>query len=274
MHILPGNSWLYQLAMTCYFISFMTRDLLVLRFVLAIASVFLALWAVLVLDIAVDTLSWNCMFFILNFTHGCILLYQLRPVKFKSEELEQVYDRMFAPPLTPMSRRDFLEMSNLGFVRELKAGSTFVETGNKSHNLSIMISGHMSASNVGMVSKQEVILNEVGAFEFIDSPQWISRAKNPDQIFKVTLRATENCRFVMWPVESLDELIKRKPLFKYYIDSVVGCDVAMKLFEMDERIQDTPPEKLSRTLSRGLSCYSVIESQSTGAMSNSNDNNV
>jgi hypothetical protein len=241
----------------------MATDLLILRFVLALASVFLAIWAVLILNIAVDTLCWNCVFFVLNFGHGCLLLYQMRPVKFKNDELEAVYEKMFAPPLTPMTRRDFLELSNLGFFRELNPGSTFVETGNKSHNLSIMISGHMTASNIGNISKQEVVLTEAGPYEFIDSPQWISRGKNPDQTIEVTLRATQYSRFLMWPLESLDELIAKKPMFKYYIDSVVGCDVAMKLFQMDDRIKDTPPDKLSRSLSRGLSNYSAVDNRSS-----------
>jgi len=111
-----------------------------------------------------------------------------------------------------------LRCQNLGFIRELKAGSTFVEAGNKSHNLSIMIKGHIcvSTTNVSTANKQEVILNGITEYEFIDSPQWISRNKNPDQVFPVTLKCTEDCRFVMWPVESLDELISKKPMFKYY----------------------------------------------------------
>jgi len=55
----------------------------------------------------------------------------------------------------------------------------------------------------------------------------------------------------------------------------VGCDVAMKLFEMDDRIKDTPPELLSRTMSRGMSeNYKLVASTDSQGSATTATNSV
>lgn len=238
MYTLPPNTWLYQLAMTCYLISYISWDILVLRFVLATASVFLFVWGFKDLGgVSVDTCAWNGVFFCINLCHGIYLLWQMRPVKFRSLDYENIHAKFFKGALSAMTSKEFQLLSSVSLVRELRRGSSYADHGNKPHSLSILVSGKMEVCNFqrdgATGAQREVVVNVIQPFEFIDSPQWISRNRAPDQVFLVTLRAAEDCRFIMWPMETLEKLFKTHPHFKTHLECVVGCDVAEKLMQLD-----------------------------------------
>eukprot|EP00755_Sulcionema_specki_P014176 Sspe_Gene.55982::Locus_30798_Transcript_1_1_Confidence_1.000_Length_1451::g.55982::m.55982/K21108/BVES; blood vessel epicardial substance len=222
--ILPANSWVFQLANVFLFLSYVSFDILVLRFVLAAASFCFCMWAWFVLKVSLDTFIWNGVFFLINVCHGCYLLWQKRPVKFGSDELEQIYEEVFST--IGMSRMDFKLLSDVGFVRTLKAGSTYVDQGGHTHYLSVLISGTM------VVTKDGTRVNDILPNEFLDSPQWAGRAS----LFTVALHAKEDCRYLMWPVENLERLTSREPRFKAYLEGACGVDIAHKLFASDETL--------------------------------------
>jgi hypothetical protein len=95
--------------------------------------------------------------------------------------------------------------------------------------------------------KLEYQVSELNPLEFIESPQWLTRCNaNDDQSFIGTIRAIENSRYLMWPLENLDAIIEKNPHFRAYIDSVIGVDVAHKMLRMESRLHDTK--------NRGESC--------------------
>jgi CRP-like cAMP-binding protein len=261
MVLFPPNAWLYQLAMSLYFVSYLSSNILVLRFVLATASLCLFLWAFFVINIGLDTCIWNAVFFLINVCHGGYLLWMMRDVKFKSQEFEDVYTSTFAAPMSAMSRTDFLLLTSIGYVRDLNANSSYSDRGNKIHSLSILVSGKMgvytllpgphSTTSFSTSDKyqEEALVNEIYPFQFVDSPQWMNRydskvfAKDIEAgVFHVTIRAIEDCRFIMWPIEAIDDLIKHHPRFLIYLESVMGRDVAMKLLCTDMKRQQPQPE--------------------------------
>ncbi len=141
-----------------------------------------------------------------------------------------------------MTSKEFQLLSSISLVRELRRGSSYADHGNKPHNLSILVSGEMEVCNYHRDvttggADREVVVNTIRPFEFVDSPQWISRNRVPDQVFLVTLRATEDCRYIMWPMEALETLFESHPQFKTYLECVVGCDVAEKLMHLDKQQQ-------------------------------------
>ena len=240
MYTLPANTWLYQMAMSCYFISYISWDILVLRFVLASASVFLFTWGFMDLGgVSVDTCTWNAVFFCINMSHGIYLLWQRRPVQFLSPDYENIHKKLFDGAQSAMTSKEFQLLSSLSLVRELRKGSSYADHGNKPHNLSILVSGSVDVINYhhnkDKGTDQEIVVNVVQPLEFIDSPQWISRHRVPNQRFLVTLRAAEDCRYIMWPMEALEKLFETHPQFKTYLECVVGCDVAEKLMHLDRQ---------------------------------------
>lgn len=240
MKALPANDWIYQLAMVCYFLSYISPNLIFLRFVLACGSVFLFAWSVATLGVGVDVCIWNGVFFIINVSQGCYLLWKLRPIKFKNQMFEDLYDNVFAPPLTAMCRAEFLELSNRALVRELQPGTAYATAGDCAHNLSILISGSLDVWNRVKGSSKEIVVNTVKSFEFIDSPQWLVRKQkdHKQNKFIVSLRAgNEECCYIMWPTEALEDLFKTNPQIRSHMESAIGRDVAYKLLSVDSIVQ-------------------------------------
>lgn len=89
---LPINHLYFQLANTCLFLSYLAPaglwGLIYLRGVLAVASIFFALWGWVILC-AFDTFLWNAFFTLINLVHGVYLLCSLRPVRF-DKQVEEV----------------------------------------------------------------------------------------------------------------------------------------------------------------------------------------
>lgn len=208
-----------------------------LRFVLASASLCIFLWSLLILNISLDTCVWQGVFFIINIFHGSYLLWKLRPIKFKSQEFEDLYQQVFASPRSAMGRLDFMELSNLGYLRELDKGASFAEWGSKVHSLSILMSGRIEVINFeprSCSSRNEVSINTIEPFEYIESPQWIIQNREKcDQRFVVAIRASTNCRYITWPIENLQRLFDKDPRFLVFIENTVGYDVAHKLLKTD-----------------------------------------
>jgi len=65
-------------------------NILILRLVLALASLCFALWGGIVLNISVDTVVWNLVFVVINLVHSGLLLYKMRPIKLKPD-LDKAY---------------------------------------------------------------------------------------------------------------------------------------------------------------------------------------
>ena len=64
----PPNHYLFQLANFVTLISFASWDPLWLRIIIVLSCIIYAIWGIFVLRIAVDTLAWNVLFFIIHFT--------------------------------------------------------------------------------------------------------------------------------------------------------------------------------------------------------------
>ncbi len=178
----------------------------------------------------------------------------MRPVKFKSQIFEDIYSNVFAPPYSAMSRIDFKEFTELGFIRELRKGSSYADVGSKSSSLSVLVSGSIEVLNFR--DNKELKIGVIKPFDIVDSPQWFINSRRNSGIakddfkvkeedFLVKLRALEDCVYVMWPIESCDSFIKSKPYFKSYLDGVIGCDVAKKLFQLDKTLATVPSIELA-----------------------------
>jgi len=74
-------------------------NILLLRLVVAIASICLVVWGGAVLNVSVDALVWNALFAIINLGHAGYLLYQMRPIKL-DPDLDTAYRMVRLAPHT------------------------------------------------------------------------------------------------------------------------------------------------------------------------------
>ena len=159
-----GQHWLFQLANTFLFLSYASRDLLMLRIVLMLAGFCFVMWGSLVLSkVAIDTVIWNAIFCLINAVRASELAWQRRPIKFDREEHEIVYAQVFEP--VGISRLNFKLLIANSLLRTLRAGSTFIEAGNEATNLTLIIryDGHplgtqgWSAERTSGIGQQDAV---------------------------------------------------------------------------------------------------------------------
>lgn len=154
--------------------SYLTYDILLLRITLAMAGLLFLLWAVIVLDIALDTAIWNLLFFLINTAYAVQIAYARRPIKFRTVHEEELYRNLFAK--VGVSRIMFQSLLSHALVRRLKAGTTYIEAGNEAANLSIVISGVVSVISKPADGSMAKLLSTITKHEFIESPQWAARS--------------------------------------------------------------------------------------------------
>eukprot|EP00164_Ancoracysta_twista_P004225 GFYU01005690.1.p1 GENE.GFYU01005690.1~~GFYU01005690.1.p1 ORF type:complete len:518 (-),score=98.48 GFYU01005690.1:353-1906(-) len=166
--LLPANHGLFQAANSFLFLSYVSRDVLQLRLVLAFAAIFFMLWSGLILDFSLDTFLWNFVFGIINSIQAVLLIYQRRPIKFDRPEHEDLYENVFAN--VGMSRLQFKTLASESLWRTLKAGSTYVEKGNEARNLTLIYKGRMDVKR--FEGDHAEVLNVIDPYQWVESPEW------------------------------------------------------------------------------------------------------
>jgi CRP-like cAMP-binding protein len=144
---------------------------------------------------------------------------------------------LFGPGHFNLPRIQFKTLLNGAFIRELSQGSAYADEGNRAHYLSILVSGKLEVSHFSKSQNRDVALNYVFPGEFIDSPQWVSRNSDTGNKFGVSIVASEESVFLMWPRENLYKIFSENPSLSACIDSVVGGDIAKKLFRVTETME-------------------------------------
>jgi hypothetical protein len=81
-------NFLSHIGFSLLLISYIITNILYLRILLTISSVFLASWSLIVLkgDVGLSVLIWNCLFLIINFIQS-IILYKKKLKELKESEI-------------------------------------------------------------------------------------------------------------------------------------------------------------------------------------------
>ena len=95
VNILPLNHWLFQVASLFFCLSYIQGGIFYLRICLLIATTCLALWAWFILNVAIDTFSWNLLQSVINIVMLGFLFWEKVPITF-DPITEEVYARVFA----------------------------------------------------------------------------------------------------------------------------------------------------------------------------------
>jgi len=137
-----AGHWLFQVANMFLMLSYVSKDLFMLRIVLMLAGFCFVLWGGVVLTkVAVDTVIWNSIFCVINAWRATELAWERRPIQFDREEHEKVYEEVFGP--VGIGRLQFKQLMEQGLMRSLRKGSVFIEAGNEATNLTLIYSGRM-----------------------------------------------------------------------------------------------------------------------------------
>lgn len=165
-----ANHWLFQLANSFLFMSYLSKDVLVLRVVLMGAGLSFVLWGSLILKVAVDTVVWNAIFTVINAYRAAEVAWSRRPIKFDCPEHETLYDELFGP--VGIGRLKFRMLMEQGLLRKIKRGTTYLEAGNEASNLTLIYSGTMDIISSPKDGRPPEKVGAVERMQFVESPQW------------------------------------------------------------------------------------------------------
>lgn len=221
--------WLFHTANLCFFISYSlptTRYGLILMHVFLIVGFsFLSSWAWRV-ACAPDVFIWNLFFISTNFIQLVYVLYQMRPVKFDSD-FEEVYANLFEP--FKVSRLQFKKLVNDQIIKTqtLHAGEAYaVQNVTRTDRLALLLTGK------AYVAQDKNILHPIATGEFLDSPEFESRA-NSENKFKVSIIACTTCRIMYWQRSALEYLFVKETYLANVMTVLVAKDIANKLYAMN-----------------------------------------
>jgi len=207
-----------------YFVPNTIKGLLMLRFFLGTAGFFFCLWSGIIIC-SPDTLTWNLVFLAGNFGHASYLLYQMRPINFDDDN-EIVYSSLFEP--LGIKRWQYAPLAKISTVKELSNQDVIaIEHVTLGESVSILTSGSIC------VEKNKKFLNRLKPYEFIDSPEWITSTQSGGAmpvVYEVSL-ISEGCVTIQWKRKTLLKLLRTSAFLKNVFDSLIGRDVAGKLFK-------------------------------------------
>jgi CRP-like cAMP-binding protein len=89
-------------------------------------------------------------------------------------------------------------------------------------------------NDINSLENLEAAYAFISALDFIDSPEWFMKQSNEAKKFQVSLQATIDCKYLMWPAETLADILSSNPDIKTPLLGVLGIDVSRKIFHQDK----------------------------------------
>ena len=203
-----------HVANVLYLISYLVRDILWLRVLTIFAGLSLLpfychcsdhiLWA---------PIGWNALFISVNLIQIGILLRERRPRRLDGPE-QELYDNVFSE-LTP---GEFRQLLKVGEWREIETGTTVVQRDTVVRDIQVLQRGALEVRSTGGVIDRDTPGQFVGEMSFLSGEKATADvvAIEPSLVF-------------VWPQESLNKLLDKKPALAFKIRGILSLDVVAKL---------------------------------------------
>ena len=222
-----NNAW-YYLAQIAFLMSYLMTNTLILRIIAILGYVLFIVWSFSVLDmevgVSMDFLLFTNINIFINLKKIIELLYEKRPIEFDPFR-EKIYQAIFK---TIMTRNEFQKFTKNSLLRDLQKGSFYCRAGDRCVNLSILIFGKLQIFTDNEDSKIYIDQDE-----FIDSAEWIllqSGYKKRGKRFNYSVIARDDCKYLTWPREILNEVLKENEDLEQKLTAILGIDVSNKMF--------------------------------------------
>ena len=150
--------------------------------------------------------------------------------------------------LLGVARWQYNILAQLGKASELSRGHVYAEE-DVTDGLDVSILLHGSCE----ISKQGRVVGRAKPYEFIDSPEWIMSTQGGGAFpvtFEVSIKS-EGCVIISWNRNALVKVFRREPFLKHIFDSIIGQDVAKKIFRQNKTMFTESTDEAAHT-ARGL----------------------
>ena len=200
--------------------SFLVKDILWLRLVSVLASLFSIFYNwVIPIEPMWIAIGWNFIFILLNLYHIAVIIYEKRPVQM-SPKHKELYETMFKG-MTPV---DFLKITKIADWVHFKSGEVITQQKHAVETLNLIYNGTV---DVAVDSKKVAELKDgqfVGEMSFL--------TEKPATATCITKHDTE---LLVWKQEQFKELLKRNPSLYFTIQSLLSAQVSNALVTSSKR---------------------------------------
>ena len=194
--------------------SFLVKDILWLRIVSIVASLFSVFynWVIPVEPMWIP-IGWNFVFVALNLYHIAVIMYEKRPVDM-SPKHKELYETMFKN-MTPV---EFLKITKIADWIHFKSKESITQKGHTVPTLNLIYNGTVDV----IVDDKKVA--ELKDGQFVGEMSFLT--EKPATATCVVKHDTE-C--LVWKQEQFKDLLKRNPSLYFTIQSLLSAQVSSAL---------------------------------------------
>ena len=194
--------------------SFLVKDILYLRLVSILASLFSVFYNyVIPVEPMWIAVGWNFVFISLNLYHIAVLVYEKRPVQM-SPKHKELYETMFKN-MTPV---EFLKITKIADWIHFKTKESITQKGHTVPTLNLIYNGTVDV----IVDDKKVA--ELKDGQFVGEMSFLT--EKPATATCVVKHDTE-C--LVWKQEQFKDLLKRNPRLYFTIQSLLSAQVSSAL---------------------------------------------
>ena len=200
--------------------SFLVKDILYLRIVSVIASLFSIFYNY---TIPVEpmwlAINWNFVFIAVNLYHIGIILYEKRAVKMDDRN-EELYQTLFKE-MTPV---EYLKISRAAEWVSLKSGQRIITQGMPVPDLYLIYNGTV-----------DVIVDGDGVAHLKDGEFVGEMSFLTEKVATATCKVKYDTICLVWKQREFKDLLKRNPSLYFTIQSVLSAQVSDKLVSSSKK---------------------------------------
>ena len=200
--------------------SFLVKDILYLRLLSILASVFSIFYNYFIppepMMIAV---FWNGVFIITNLYHIAIIIYEKRPVKMTDKETE-LYETMFRG-LSPV---EFLKITKVAEWKEFKSPLPIIQQGKLVNDLILIYNGAV-----------DVLVNDKKVAELKDGQFVGEMSFLTEKPATATCKVAHTTECLVWKQKEFKDLLKRNPSLYFTIQGLLSEQVSNNLVSSSQK---------------------------------------
>jgi len=200
--------------------SFLVKDILYLRLVSVVASLFSVLYNFYIpVEPMWIAIGWNIIFILLNLYHVAVIIYEKRPVDMTDKEKE-LYETMFKG-LTPV---EFLKITKVAEWKKFNTPLPIITQGKPVKDLILIYNGTVDV----LVNGNKVA--ELKDGQFVGEMSFLT-----EKPATATCRVEHNAECLVWPQKDFKDLLKRNPSLYFTIQSLLSEQVSNNLVSSSQK---------------------------------------
>ena len=200
--------------------SFLVKDILYLRILSILASLFSVLYNFYIpIEPMWLAINWNIIFVLVNIYHIAVIIYEKRPVKMSSKEKE-LYETMFRG-LSPV---EFLKITKIAQWKKFKSPLPIIQQGKPVNDLILIYNGMV-----------DILVNDNKVAELKDGQFVGEMSFLTEKPATATCKVSHNTECLVWPQKDFKDLLKRNPSLYFTIQSLLSEQVSNNLVSSSQK---------------------------------------